>query len=659
LKALQSLGEGNRHYKVFYSKIKWCWPCSFERIIMNNLTFPPHDRYCDLVMKGGITSGIIYPPLACRLSKHYRFKNIGGTSAGAIAAVATAAAEYLRRQDDSKGTEAFDKLGKLHEELGSKLPCSSKTKLLSLFQPTPGCHRLFKVLLISMNAGGTWRRVVKILIGFLYAYWPATLISIATAALIVWFGYGAHAAILSSIILLLLLVGIWVYLDITRNLVRNNYGMCTGMSGPGCKHDALTPWLHELIQDLAGLEKEGKPLTFGDLWQAKGFPPDWLELPPGETIRSIDLQMFTTNLSHGRPYIFPLTNEKSRLFYLPEELSPLLPEKVMAWILEHSKDYEPDPKYPRSEPPVNAAPKGLKELPPPEVFPVLLAARMSLSFPLLFSAIPLWAIDYECEEGKRSLQRCMFSDGGISSNFPIHLFDGLLPVWPTFGVQLEPKLSCRDNMIYLPTQYYYGWGERWNRFADEKNDKTKRPASRMGGFLAAVVSTMQNWNDNTLSRMPGVRDRVVRIRLYEGEGGMNLKMDSGIIGRVAKRGVEAAEELLARFAPNQNGGLPALGWDEQRWIRFGVSLAMLQKRFVGVHLALDGTNGHATHYDDLIKQGLSKQLPGEQNPLTQGQVNALLDVVQAMRNFNKELSNSSPYSFEPIPEPDLRVRPSL
>lgn len=427
------------------------------------------------------------------------------------------------------------------------------------------------------------------------------------------------------------------------------------MSDPDCSHDALTPWLHELIQDLAGLEKEGKPLTFGDLWKADGFPPDWLKLPHGETKRSIDLRMFTTNLSHGRPYVLPLTNEKSRLFYLPEELSPLLPKEVMAWILDHSKCYEPDPVYPESEPPAHVAPVGLKELPPPEDFPVLLAARMSLSFPLLFSAIPLWAIDYECEEGQRSLQRCMFSDGGISSNFPIHLFDGLLPAWPTFGVLLEPKLPCRDNMTYLPTQYFYGWGERWDRFADEM----KGSASRMGGFLGAIASAMQNWNDNTLSRMPGVRDRVVRIRLHENEGGMNLNMDPKIMTTIAKRGVVAANELIARFAPAHGSGVPAVGWDEQRWIRFGVTLAMLQKRFVGVHLALDDINGHATRYEELIRQGLNMPLPGVQNLLTPDQVNALLAVVEAMRNFNQKLSDSSPYSFEPIPEPDLRVRPSL
>lgn len=100
----------------------------------------------------------------------------------------------------------------------------------------------------------------------------------------------------------------------------------------------------------------------------------------------------------------------------------------------------------------------LFELPPPENFPILSTARMSLSFPLLFSTIPLWAIDYgiDYKLGKRGFQRCQFSDGGISSNFPMHLFDGLIPLWPTFGIQLEPKLRSRPNIVYLPQSYDEG-----------------------------------------------------------------------------------------------------------------------------------------------------------------------------------------------------------
>ena len=45
---------------------------------------------CDLVMKGGVTSGIVYPRLVTRLSHRHRFVRIGGASAGAIAAAFTA-----------------------------------------------------------------------------------------------------------------------------------------------------------------------------------------------------------------------------------------------------------------------------------------------------------------------------------------------------------------------------------------------------------------------------------------------------------------------------------------------------------------------------------------------------------------------------------------
>lgn len=47
---------------------------------------------CDLVMKGGITSGVVYPPAVLELATRYRFRSIGGSSAGAIAAALAAAA---------------------------------------------------------------------------------------------------------------------------------------------------------------------------------------------------------------------------------------------------------------------------------------------------------------------------------------------------------------------------------------------------------------------------------------------------------------------------------------------------------------------------------------------------------------------------------------
>ena len=39
-------------------------------------------RTCDIVMKGGITSGVVYPHAICELARTYRFVDVGGTSAG-------------------------------------------------------------------------------------------------------------------------------------------------------------------------------------------------------------------------------------------------------------------------------------------------------------------------------------------------------------------------------------------------------------------------------------------------------------------------------------------------------------------------------------------------------------------------------------------------
>ncbi|HYP41351.1 MAG TPA: hypothetical protein VEX13_13410, partial [Chloroflexia bacterium] len=59
--------------------------------------------YCDLVMKGGITSGIAYPPALDELSQKYRFNSIGGTSVGAVAAAGAAAAEFARQRGTGEG----------------------------------------------------------------------------------------------------------------------------------------------------------------------------------------------------------------------------------------------------------------------------------------------------------------------------------------------------------------------------------------------------------------------------------------------------------------------------------------------------------------------------------------------------------------------------
>lgn len=617
---------------------------------------PPADRFCDLVMKGGITSGVVYPKAIVSLSRHYRFKSIGGTSAGAIAAAVTAAAEYQRRTTGS--TAGFDLLDTLPERLGTTLPGSRRSKLLSLFQPQPGgTRRLFSVLIRALNASGTWDRVWRIGSGLLWAYWPVTLVALLLGVLV---GRGVHAVtgVLALLILVPVAVGLAVYRDLTRATVANGFGLCTGMAEDGSS-EALTPWLHALIQQAAGeaFQRQGKPLTFGDLWTAQERP-EWFT---GKTWRAIDLQMFTTNLSHGRPYVFPLPEKSAvpsrfrahdRLYFRPSELKRYLPPDVLASMC--IQPYVVEPGREDKDPPADPA-NDLFALPEPKDLPVLFAARMSLSFPLLFAAVPLHAIDHD-PPGRHPMRRCWFSDGGISSNFPMHLFDGLVPAWPTFGINLENKIEGRAP-VYLPPRYDKGHGERWSRFADQA-----RSASRFGGFLSAIVGTMQNWNDNSLARMPGVRDRIARVRLDASEGGLNLDMASPTIQALAARGVDAAEALIQHFGAAAPGNPPPSGWEEHRFVRLNTLLCMMQELAPSMAHALDPQCAHVTDFPTLFAslRDAPTSAPGYEQPLSQAQLDALLRLIGALADFSHALQDpSNEVEFKPIPGPKLRVRPPL
>jgi hypothetical protein len=97
----------------------------------------------DFVLKGGITGGIVYPAALARLGWNYRLRSIGGTSAGAIAAAAAAAAEFGR---DSGG---FEKLAGLPEEL-ARTDESGSTRLFRLFEPQPRTRALFDLLVAGL-----------------------------------------------------------------------------------------------------------------------------------------------------------------------------------------------------------------------------------------------------------------------------------------------------------------------------------------------------------------------------------------------------------------------------------------------------------------------------------------------------------------------------
>ena len=96
-------------------------------------------RECDIVMKGGITSGVVYPHAICELAQTYRFMQVGGTSAGAIAAAATAAAELGRARG------GFQELAALPAWLGGG------RHLQELFQPEPATEGLFRMMIAALE----------------------------------------------------------------------------------------------------------------------------------------------------------------------------------------------------------------------------------------------------------------------------------------------------------------------------------------------------------------------------------------------------------------------------------------------------------------------------------------------------------------------------
>ena len=191
---------------------------------------------------------------------------------------------------------------------------------------------------------------------------------------------------------------------------------------PGNRHS----YHDHLIQQAAGRAVGDAPLTFGDLW----CPPGEAVAPEAPSDDALVLRLFSTNLEHGRPYIFPLDEQTAtgsdlslrateRLYFSPEELKPYLPEDVHRWMVERTQPYvlETDRKD-RDPDAAEATRLGIRHMPPPHDFPVLLAARMSLSCPLLFLVVPLCTIDNDAPRRSHSFRRCWFSDGQLP-NAPV------------------------------------------------------------------------------------------------------------------------------------------------------------------------------------------------------------------------------------------------
>jgi predicted acylesterase/phospholipase RssA len=611
-------------------------------------------RSCDVVMKGGVTSGVVFPKALSRLAERYDFRSVGGTSAGAIAAAATAAAQYRRTVHG--GEEGFERLANLPEEFGEQPGSRPQNRLLQLFQPAKSTTPVFNVLTTLTGPKAWGDKLAAIIYEYRVTSFIGTLpgVSLAIYRIAqvgdpdVWF-------FLSLLVMAtggaLGAFGMFLW-GLKAAVPANRFGLCSGMPGDQTGRgnaEALTPWLTNYLNDLAGLDSKQEPLTFGHLQRA-GASPD----------EAINLRMMTTNLTHGRPYQLPFRQDdglrENHLFYFrPDEFRELFPENVVRWMLDHPRTSDTAVEKKQSRRAKRRrflAENGYEPLPNPDDLPVVVATRMSLSFPILLSAIPLHSIDRTKDEETGLPIRCWFSDGGISSNFPLHFFDAPLPRRPTFSFDLTAKPAGTPEAELQPTM------DRSNQ-PYLASDWT--PIDTTPGFVIAIIKTMQNWTDTTLSKLPGYRDRIVRVPLTPDEGGLNLDMPEERINKLAHRGVLAAEELIRHFdVPSVN---EVMNWDNHRWLRFRTAMASLEQLLTRLDDACDHPENEDTNYLAWLRE--MKDIPSERveapsYPLSQTQLRAAVKSLNALRTAFTHWPEKSPaQNRAPRPQAVLQPRPQI
>ncbi len=542
-------------------------------------------KECDLVMKGGVSSGIVYPKAVSVLAEKYRFRSIGGTSAGAIAAAFTAAAEYNRQKNDHD--QGF-------ELLESQLPNEIAENLLHLFQPDKKHQLLFESAIEYSNIkdSGKWE-LVKFILKKLKLF--------------------------------------KVLKRLPESLPETNYGLCSGLTVSSGGVLGLIDWLNYWLEDCAGRltnkELPSKPLTFGDLKSA-----------------GVNLKVITTNISTQQSIALPF---KDKNYAKVDELRYVLSENVVDYLVQYHQDKNNQEFNEETD---------ILELPEASEFPVIMAVRMSLSFPILLSAVSLYSYDRTLRNFKHNEenkpQKCWYSDGGITSNFPIHLFDDVFPLRPTFGITLDEfhdkrhdkdvPVNVGKNRIYLPTLAGQG---------------LHTPINKIKGllsFLSSVFYSAQNWQDKSQIVQPGYRDRIVRIALKDNEGGVNLNMPKDKIDYLVHLGGLAGDEIIDHF-----------DFDEHRWRRLLSSYSAFEKEFNDMYkeFASNKSSESMSKYLRRYEKALSEDSPiaSSYKPKDKDHlmllIKRLTDLAKIAREWEKQqLRNDWGGHKKTMPQPSTSLR---
>jgi predicted acylesterase/phospholipase RssA len=582
---------------------------------------------CDVIMKGGITSGVVYPLALTELAKQFRLSQVGGTSAGAIAAAAAAAAEYGRHVPG----RGFVLLAKLPAEVGKIL--------FSLFQPTPALKPVFDVAVAAIGNDSTATKVMSV-IGAALAGFALAAAAGALPGLVIfvagWWYANLALAMLGVLLLLigtLIGVGVCLYRAITNGIPDNDFGLCPGKTQPGSSTPGLSDWLADLIDDIAGRNpKKDPPLTFGDL-----APAEDAAAPR----HKITLRMMTTNLTLRRPCSLPLT-EKIYAFRVAD-FERLFPARITSYLAAHcEKVDDPTGEY-----------GDLYKFPEPENLPVIVATRMSLSFPLLFCAVPLYARDFTfaSEAERAKWRKHLFSDGGLSNNFPIQFFDRMLPNSPTFGITLddfsEKRVPEDIKKQYPPNDPH---SRVWLPKTTSAGSGVLIPGEPLHGiaaFFSRLLDAAMSWQDNLQSTLPGYRDRIVHVGLKSDEGGLNIAMPPKLVLALGEYGAQAGMDMRDEF-----------DLDEHRWRRFLVAMDRMDHTLDEIAAAYNGQGGIESFAAFL------NRYPYPPNPVSYKDAahdhletlkTRVADLAELSRRWEAQLQ--IPDAQLPHPKTDLRITP--
>ncbi len=369
----------------------------------------------------------------------------------------------------------------------------------------------------------------------------------------------------------------------TRNLLDLLAGVPRPTVGP-----SVAPWLATNLNRLAGLPDE-EVMRFGHLWVGLDYSRRRQQLDADQLTRMrqlsedpdqrlVNLELMTTDVTRQRPYRFPLAeiapDDPERLWLELDTLrdgtgSGVVDDRVLAVLGEGT---------PRRVADAEGVVHTLHPLPDPWDLPVLFAVRISMALPGLFQAVRMYRIvspsPVHDDFGRRLTgaglpavgggddgvaEELWFSDGGITSNFPVHFFDAPLPRWPTVSLNLgqHPDQAPHQD-VSLP--------QDWDADAI-----ATEPLTRTGfSLVAGVFFTAMKWRDNMQSAMPGYRNRIGQVRTRANEGGANLFMRRELIASMALRGALAGARLRVRFAdPGQ--------WNRFRWLRLRIAVGNVER----------------------------------------------------------------------------------